>query len=516
MTVYLKDMFLGQADGEKESENGKFLEMFYTGNDKYKEITSNKYKYIITGPKGSGKTILSRYIEMNYNNSGILCRILKKDSITLSKLIDLGKDELDLDESSIFFEWFFITEISKIILENELTRAEFSKNIIEKYIFNKKYNKYKEIFNKLKKLFNERYSKGNYENDTYTILSQIKSEIKAGTQEIAGTLESTEGDEILFKLKPYYKFLKELENLVMECMKYYEVVLILDDVDEIKVKFDENTEYLQTIEKLIMSMDMINKKLRDNDSDVSKCILLLRSDILEVINRKSSNLNKIIIDSSAELYWLDKDINHPEEHMLVDMILNKIKISCKEYKNYSNKDLYYKIFPEHVNKKSALYYFLDMSFGRPRDIITYLNIIKRRFKDSEYFSPKNIILCEAEYSKIFLDELYNELSIHKSKEYVDDIFKLLKEFNHRTFKFDQINLFYKNNKYNYPNIIDIETCLADLYCFGIIGNTYLRKKSNGKKKRYFSWSYRRDGSNYVDYNKEFTVHNALRKSLGLK
>ena len=76
MTVYLENMFLGQADGEKESENGKFLEMFYTGNDKYKEITNDKYKYIITGPKGSGKTILSRYIEMNYNKNEVLCKIL--------------------------------------------------------------------------------------------------------------------------------------------------------------------------------------------------------------------------------------------------------------------------------------------------------------------------------------------------------------------------------------------------------------------------------------------------------
>lgn len=516
MTVYLENMFLGQADGEKESENGKFLEMFYTGNDKYKEITNDKYKYIITGPKGSGKTILSRYIEMNYNKNEVLCKILKKESITLSKLIDLGKEELDIDESSIFYEWFFITEIAKIILQNELTKEKFGENFVERYIFNKKYKEYKNSFNNLKNLFNERYHKGNYDYDTYTILNEIKSEVKAGTEEIAGTLESTQGNEVLYKLKPYYRFLQELEDLVMDSIRYYEVVLILDDVDEIKVNFKENISYLKTIEKLIISMDMINKKLRDNGSNVSKCILLLRSDILEVINRNSSNLNKIIIDSSVELYWLDKDNKHPEEHMLIDMILNKIKISCDEYKNYSNKKLYDKIFPENINQKSALYYFLDMSFGRPRDIITYLNIVKRRFKKSEYFSPKNIVLCESEYSKIFLDELYNELSIHRSKEYVDDMFKLLKEFKHRTFKFDKINLFYNNNKNDYPNIIDLKECLSDLYCFGIIGNSCLKKGKNGRKKRHFYWAYRRDGSDSVDYNKEFTVHHALRKSLCLK
>ena len=67
----------------------------------------------------------------------------------------------------------------------------------------------------------------------------------------------------------------------------------------------------------------------------------------------------------------------------------------------------------------------------------------------------------------------------------------MKEFNHRTFKFDQINLFYKNNEPKYPNIIDIETCLSDLYCFIIIGNNNLKKKAM-VEKRYFYGAYRRD------------------------
>lgn len=52
----------------------------------------------------------------------------------------------------------------------------------------------------------------------------------------------------------------------------------------------------------------------------------------------------------------------------------------------------------------------------------------------------------------------------------------MKGSNYCTFKLDQINLFYKNNKQNYLNIIYIETCLSDLYCFGIIGNSDFKKK----------------------------------------
>lgn len=56
--VKLKDLFIGCADGETESQESLFKDMFYKDNQKYDEITNNWAKFIISGPKGSGKTIL--------------------------------------------------------------------------------------------------------------------------------------------------------------------------------------------------------------------------------------------------------------------------------------------------------------------------------------------------------------------------------------------------------------------------------------------------------------------------
>ncbi len=514
MTVFLKDMFLGQADGERESENDKFLDMFYTGNNKYQELMENQYKYIITGSKGSGKTILSKYVEKRCQSQEYLSKTLKMDSITLRKLIDIGECDIDSHENRIFYEWLIIVEISNLIIENELTFKEFEENIWRR-IFNYKklreYKSYKNAIIDLKNRFEELYGKGNYEFTNLKTSSILKSEIKGGSNNVYGLIKGEDGHEYNGHKKAYYKLIQDIEKIVFKCMKYYKVIIFMDDIDEIKTKLEEDIKYKKTIEQLILATNDLNEKFRNNKLNDSKCVLLLRSDILESINRNSNNLNKIIRDCSIELYWLDKDTKHPENHMLVDMILNKVRSSCQEYSNLTNLELYKILFPEPVSKKSALEFFLDRSFGRPRDIITYLTIIQSRFRGYDHFGPSSIIQCEAEYSRSFLNELYNEMALHIELEYVDDMLKLLKEFGRNSFRMDQIEEFYNNNKQNYTHIKDLKSCLSDLYVFGVLGN------SKGRDKNLtYSWAYRRDGSSTVDYKLRFSVHYGLRYALGLK
>ena len=60
----LDDIYIGCTDGVKEAASKKynFTDLFYTGNCKYEEITKSN-NYIISGRKGTGKTILAKYLE---------------------------------------------------------------------------------------------------------------------------------------------------------------------------------------------------------------------------------------------------------------------------------------------------------------------------------------------------------------------------------------------------------------------------------------------------------------------
>jgi polynucleotide 5'-kinase involved in rRNA processing len=84
MTVYLKDLYFGCADGDTESYKKDFLDLFYTGNNKYNEIANDPMKFIVYGQKGTGKTIMGRYIEKTYNKNHYCCiKIFSKSQLLI-------------------------------------------------------------------------------------------------------------------------------------------------------------------------------------------------------------------------------------------------------------------------------------------------------------------------------------------------------------------------------------------------------------------------------------------------
>ena len=98
MKFTLSDIFLGNSDGEAESKNPDFMELFYK-NNQYYEITQNRIKFILSGQKGTGKTILAKYIEKTHNDGGTnICRILDRHDITLNRLIEMDNTYLKKEE----------------------------------------------------------------------------------------------------------------------------------------------------------------------------------------------------------------------------------------------------------------------------------------------------------------------------------------------------------------------------------------------------------------------------------
>ncbi|MFK3936761.1 hypothetical protein ACI2JA_04520 [Alkalihalobacillus sp. NPDC078783] len=60
-SVPLSKLYIGNIDGEQESSRDNFEQLFYTKNSKFDEIMQPE-KFIISGRKGTGKTILANYI----------------------------------------------------------------------------------------------------------------------------------------------------------------------------------------------------------------------------------------------------------------------------------------------------------------------------------------------------------------------------------------------------------------------------------------------------------------------
>ncbi|KEI09283.1 hypothetical protein Z957_05090 [Clostridium sp. K25] len=510
MTVKLNDLYFGYADGDTESSRKNFLDLFYTGNYKYQELTENKMKFIITGRKGTGKTILGRYVEKTYNKKGIKCKMFNKNELALIKLIEKSNDKLNSDEIIPFFKWFIYWEIYNLLInkQNKLGNKPFRK-------LNSKFKLHLYI-KKLKKIYNERYPRGNFEfnemfisNENLTNVELAIDNILKVKPKLSGFFKKTQN--ITNKKKDFYKVLSEVEELIVKCLKYQDVVILLDDLDELNI--DSSSSSLESIKKLIEAFKDINTLFLDKDLKDSKCIILLRSDILYTLNKYSANLNKIIIDNTVELYWITKEEKSPEKHIIIDMLFNKIKYYSHEYRQLDNKLLYEKLFPKDISGSSALKFLIDNSFGRPRDIISYLDIMAKRYPDKTTFKQYMFRECAQQYSQRFLQELQNELHMHLDPETAQDYLNLISQYGRNSFFFKDIKNFYKQHRRNFSNIKNLNKCMQDLYNFGVLGNSWRVHRNTANEAIKYSWGYRKDGNPYVDMEKRFTVHRGLRKAL---
>lgn len=512
----LKDIYFGDANGDTESKDPMFKNLFYKGNNKLELLLSDQNKFIVSGQKGTGKTILGRYIELVTKEEGNSCKILRKNNILLQKLIDLDRDELQDNQYEFFFMWFIYREISKILINNkEVNKIVREKNILKKII---SVYKYKNARRKLKKFFDIRYEeKNNYESLSFKTSSQLSGEASGTTTSMVNKFKSIFTVDREHVLKPFYKVISPVEELIIKCLKYSPITIILDDLDEIDSLNGLDKHACQVVIQLIEAIKNVNEVIANNNIKKSKVILLIRSDILNVINKHSSNLAKLLDDSEVNLYWIDKH-PQPEKHMLMQMILHKIKVSNSEFSNMDYSSIYETLFPQKIDNKNMVNYLLDYSFGRPRDIINYLNIIKESYGDESRITATMFSNCKSHYSRRFKKELYNELHIHTSVNYADQILGLLKDFGKRTFLYDDIEFYYEGHKDLYPDIKNLKECINTLYIFGVIGNSvknpqYNRRKNNAKYL--YSWGYRDDGEDLPNFDKSFTVHFGLRKALSL-
>ncbi|MDU1314842.1 MAG: hypothetical protein E6940_12395 [Clostridium septicum] len=510
----LKDLYFGCADGDTESNKKEFLDLFYTGNNKYDEITNDSMKFIIYGKKGTGKTILGRYIEKKYNKQKINCRIFNKDDITLAKMIEKNGEELSGDEAIQLFKWIIYEKIYKVIKNKSIKSSiGISKETLNKRKKTKECNK---AILELKEIFNSRYTQDNYELSQYIMNDEV-----ATTGEVSVQKKSFIPKFIRSKKKSinktytkseFYKLIERVEELILTCLKVISVVIILDDLDELDIDLDSNRNSAVALNKLIEAMKSVNILFANKELSPSKCILLIRSDMIEELNKRSTNLNKVIQDNSVELYWIDKDNNHPEKHMIMSMILNKVKKSCSEYNNFSDIELYSNLFPEKINNNNVVTYLINNSFGRPRDIICYLETIKRRYPNENKFRATMFRECKQSYSDAFLKELYNEAKIHIDLETLEEYLKLIRDYGKNSFYASHLKSYYKPRRKIYKKSIDINECLETLYKLGVLGN--LRKTC--KEEIIYSWGYRKDGNPNANLELKFTVHYGLRNILNTK
>lgn len=490
INLTLKDLYFGDIDGTDEAKNKNLFETFYNLEDDYVEnITKNKY-FLISGKKGTGKTLLAHYIKncLEMNKSSI-CTIKNLEGFKIQKSLLIKENDFENGEEILFWKWVILLEFAKVIIDNS--------NLYDKYVFGSR--------KKLFKYYNDLISNKAFAKQEMTH-EQLESN-SLSIKKIIGA-EWTNVDKVIskFRKSEYKEMLLKLEKLVRLSINELSIYLIIDDVDELKINLSKSTEYQEIINGLIQAMSQINNSFDNmNKNGAIHSILVIRDDIIDQIHPHSSNSNKKIAEKTILLDWRgNKD--EVKSSPIIKMIIQKIRLADKKLNDLNDDEIYSLFFQD-----DSIQYIFDRGFFRPRDFIKYLNIIRKEYPSNSKITTKMLKNCLTKYSEYFYHEILNEMAIHREPEYNLQCLKLIEDFNFSIFSVRDIKDFYNKNKNNYPMIKNVEDTLKYLYSFGVVGNVINKDKQN-----WYCFYYRSDGRKDITPGINIVVHRGLWKKFNMK
>jgi len=475
---------LGKNDGKKEAKYKEdFENYFYDYNGIYEKILVPE-RFLLLGKKGTGKSILGEVIKKRAKQkSDWFCEISSYKEFNFHELKCLESNDIRPNEYILIWEWIILLQLAKLCLE-DCSILDYSNNK-----------------GKLMEFIKSNY--GSLELDMNKVIEITKKgNIKGGILKGPFQVSGEKHDEIKLKIGKYIDYIEDLRATVMSILKETsnKYTLIFDELDD---KFRNEDIYKSTIISLIKIADKMNMNFYDSQID-AKIILLLRTDIFSILN--DPDLNKVEQDNSVKIDWGNIVSS---DSPLFKLIYTKIRKSVSELENIDDKELYNTLFPQDIMNRPPYEFILGRTFFRPRDIITYLNLIIEKYPQTTYFGWKGFKDLEQDYSKYFLKEIRNELSGHINDVEIDESILLLKQFKKSDFKYDELKQYFVSRKELYKNI-DLEKTLSYLFNFSVIGNRWYNSR---RGKYYHSWAYRENAT--IDFDKEFVVHMGLRKELSL-
>lgn len=479
-SIQIKDVFLGKADGSNESNLADF-EKYYCDNQGYVSEIQSPDKFLILGRKGTGKTLLTRYIKkISLDNPLQFVEIKSLRDFQFAEIQQFRIDNNTYSEYLPLMEWIILIHLSELIVRDNSIQNTTLQDTLRKFLeinFNLKIN------------------------DEKVIEKTRKQELKGTVSILSGGVES----EVTRGRGNYLEYLNDLRETVLELLSDSKCnyLVFYDELDD---RFSLSDLYKESIQSLIKAVAKLNNQFLEGLIN-AKVILVMRTDVFFTLN--SPNLNKYSLDNSVTLDWVGSNERYSP---LLEMILLKMKNSIKklipEYETYDTDRIFNEFFSEHVDGTEMPTYLLDMGLRRPRDVIQMLIFVQKAYPVVGKFDYFGFRETKKQYSEYFLHEIQNEMSGHLTNEEINVSFSILRSVKKPTFNFN--SLFQKLEFY--PAIKDREhliKLLKELFRFSAIGNVIQDEKN---KKTHYTWAHLDVGAE-PDFTANFSIHYGLRMAL---
>lgn len=403
-----KDIEFGMdaAENEKSFKPYLLLEGFL---DTYGYINEIKdgHKFLILGPKGSGKSAIG------------------------SKLYLMSKQDNNLNVTLYFLEDFPYNSFSGIFPGGEAPEIKYPNNwefliltaLINSVALKGKYkcNGPDDVDNLIKML--KTLGLIPNENLSMIVKKATKKEFRVGISNswIGYSSESEKGTPNITNLLNY------LRSVCYSLETNVKHLIIIDGLDDVLTKRDKQ---YQTLSTLILAVNRINNKFRENNVN-AKIIVLCRTDLFGRLS--GPNKNKIRQDFSIMLDWY-QDVKDVGETNLVKLINLRAKNSLGKDVDIS-KDL----LPTSIRKRDpTIKTLLENTRNTPRDIIQLLNKIQQ-FARSERATKNEVDNGLRVYSLEYLiPEIKDELDGFLPTEEINLTIELLTYMKKRRFTYEEL------------------------------------------------------------------------------
>lgn len=310
-------------------------------------------RFIITGRKGTGKSAIAGYIQLNSHpeiDNTSFCAVIKPFIESCNAFNIPGPKS---DSSVLAYEWTIISKLIRMILETG--QGEYTPEIQALKKFYKKYDALFDVDNFLKDSSNIK--------QTMSVNVLLATFSTSFTREISK--KETEG-------RPFYSFIPGLYNVIrriiqMQVFEDYEFTVIFDDLD-IGFKLKEENHRDRILSLIRIAKDINNDSVFSNKV---RLLLFLRDDVKRNLIGHACDCSKLFGSYEFPINWYEGR-NVPEYRHKLKNITNKRLQTNFEMREmaYNKADPWCSYISVDGRSSSAIFKtLLDYTFYRPRDII---------------------------------------------------------------------------------------------------------------------------------------------------
>lgn len=511
LPIKIEDIYFGERDGLHEYMKSDRLQSASLDNSfvnpprvKMRELLTGA-RYIIVGPKGTGKTTLLWHLKRSasaLHSKVVLFKseIRAEDRAQLDKMTDMivvqdqNKYNIDTDYKTIW-EWYILKNIIRLISPADvISGIEVYRDIA--VILEANQSKFNTLYDQM---YLDRV-KGNIKLnfDVGVLKTELKTEIEA---------RRLDGDKIS---------LLDLVRLVQSTLPSIKlksetaVRLYFDELEFFMSSDGDGERDRRMVRDILFSTYTVNTLCSNSGLNIV-VYASVRTELLHSIGTTTQEINKIVSAFGVTLQWYS---DAPDDNPITKIFENKIRYSEIDAEGEYTEDVWATYFPAFVEGKEIKKYLLDKGLHRPRGVLLLLLAAAERAGTRMAFEPEDFTDTEESYGAMILDEFTEEISASVPEMEIKAIMSIFRG-NHFAFERDDIeNILRKMSERDKHaksvlNKFGVDNLLKFLFRIGMIGNQFEIVENSVRKPRNI-WAVR----GYEPLlDKRFVLHQSVRKIL---